>query len=177
MKKGPSNVTDATASTANTTKGKITRIPAYTEDDDINIKNSNNYTSKNEEDNVKSVVLVNGKYNYYHYKIDGYNDDGWGCAYRSLQTILSWFQYAGYIKESIPTISSIQKILSIVDSDKSQKKSFIGSHEWIGSYEIMLVLQYYMTTLECTIQHIDSGAALDTDISLQHLLQTHFASA
>ena len=59
------------------------------------------------------VALVQGEYDYHHYmqvilvlkislcevkldyvcKIqDNFDDDGWGCAYRSLQTIVSWLR-------------------------------------------------------------------------------------
>ncbi|GIY38372.1 ufm1-specific protease 1 [Caerostris extrusa] len=40
---------------------------------------------------VKSF-LVRGTYFYYHYKCDGTNDVGWGCGYRTLQTICSWIK-------------------------------------------------------------------------------------
>lgn len=39
------------------------------------------------------VELVRGHYTYHHYMQDGINDSGWGCAYRTLQTILSWSVY------------------------------------------------------------------------------------
>lgn len=42
----------------------------------MNYKGGNSYHSQNNDTCDKSVVLVKGKYNYYHYKIDGYNDDG-----------------------------------------------------------------------------------------------------
>ncbi len=42
---------------------------------------------------VGELHLVKGTYSYHHYLQDGFNDDGWGCAYRSLQTIISWFRY------------------------------------------------------------------------------------
>ena len=35
------------------------------------------------------VYTVTGKYSYHHYMQDRINDDGWGCAYRSLQTLIS----------------------------------------------------------------------------------------
>lgn len=38
------------------------------------------------------IGLVSGNYTYHHYLQDKFNDDGWGCAYRSLQTIISWFR-------------------------------------------------------------------------------------
>ena len=39
------------------------------------------------------IALVSGRYTYHHYMQDNFNDDGWGCAYRSMQTIFSWFRY------------------------------------------------------------------------------------
>ena len=38
------------------------------------------------------VHLVDGTYTYHHYMQDQFDDDGWGCAYRSLQTLISWFR-------------------------------------------------------------------------------------
>jgi len=37
--------------------------------------------------------LIWGNYTYHHYMQDGFDDNGWGCAYRSLQTLLSWFKH------------------------------------------------------------------------------------
>lgn len=39
------------------------------------------------------VSAVQGIYSYHHYRQDRIDDSGWGCAYRSLQTIISWFRY------------------------------------------------------------------------------------
>lgn len=39
-----------------------------------------------------NVVLVQGRYAYHHYMQDNFDDNLWGCAYRSLQTIISWFR-------------------------------------------------------------------------------------
>ena len=39
-----------------------------------------------------SIGIVQGNYLYHHYLQDRASDDGWGCAYRSLQTIVSWFR-------------------------------------------------------------------------------------
>lgn len=35
-------------------------------------------------------ATVRGVYEYHHYGQDGVDDRGWGCAYRSLQTLWSW---------------------------------------------------------------------------------------
>jgi hypothetical protein len=38
------------------------------------------------------VATVRGPFDYRHYRDDGFDDSGWGCGYRSLQTILSWYR-------------------------------------------------------------------------------------
>jgi len=38
---------------------------------------------------------VRGSYEYCHYGQQGTADHGWGCAYRSCQTIISWFRLHG----------------------------------------------------------------------------------
>ncbi|KAM3938211.1 ufm1-specific protease 2 isoform 1-T1 [Leptodactylus fuscus] len=83
------------------------------------------------------VSLVQGIYSYHHYMQDRMDDNGWGCAYRSLQTICSWFKYQGYSDRSIPTHREIQQALVDV-GDKPT--SFVGSRQWIGSIEVQLVL-------------------------------------
>ena len=69
-----------------------------------------------------------------HFTIqDRASDDGWGCAYRSLQTIVSWFRLQGYTSAATPTHKEIQQAL--VDlGDKPP--SFVGSRKWIGSMEV-----------------------------------------
>jgi hypothetical protein len=34
---------------------------------------------------------------------DKFDDSGWGCAYRSLQTLVSWFRLQHYTDKPIPT--------------------------------------------------------------------------
>ena len=67
------------------------------------------------------VALVQGTYEYFHYMQwtghgqDGYrkpyDDCGWGCAYRSLMSIISWFRLQGYTTLPNPTHLEIQKTL------------------------------------------------------------------
>ncbi|XP_026503688.1 ufm1-specific protease 2 isoform X1 [Terrapene carolina triunguis] len=83
------------------------------------------------------VYLVHGVYSYHHYMQDRIDDNGWGCAYRSLQTICSWFKHQGYTEKSIPTHKEIQQALVDV-GDKPA--AFVGSQQWIGSIEVQLVL-------------------------------------
>ena len=37
-----------------------------------------------------TLETVAGDYEYWHYGCDGFDDRGWGCGYRTLQTIASW---------------------------------------------------------------------------------------
>ncbi|XP_041042838.1 ufm1-specific protease 2 isoform X2 [Carcharodon carcharias] len=83
------------------------------------------------------VYVVHGSYTFHHYLQDNINDSGWGCAYRSLQTIISWFNYQGYINVPIPSHEKIQQML-VSAGDKGP--SIIGSTDWIGSFEIRSVL-------------------------------------
>ncbi|XP_035413734.1 ufm1-specific protease 2 isoform X3 [Cygnus atratus] len=83
------------------------------------------------------VYLVHGTYSYHHYMQDRIDDSGWGCAYRSLQTVCSWFRHQGYINAPIPTHKEIQQAL--VDAG-DKPAAFVGSRQWIGSIEVQLVL-------------------------------------
>lgn len=99
-------------------------------------------------------AIVKGQYAYYHYGI-GMDDSGWGCAYRSFQTICSWLKMQGYLPDpsiAIPSHQKIQQVFtnyanltsifsqSLVDvGDKPPK--FVGSKQWIGSLELSYCLQ------------------------------------
>lgn len=76
--------------------------------------------------------LAKERYRYYHYKCDKINDVGWGCGYRTIQSICSSLQLK-LNEGKVPTIAEIQEILiRIGDKDKS----FLNSREWIGSLEV-----------------------------------------
>jgi hypothetical protein len=81
--------------------------------------------------------LVSGSYDYYHYMQDNFNDNGWGCAYRSMQTICSWMKYQSLTNRPVPTHKEIQRLL-VEMGDKP--KEFIGSSQWIGAIEISMLL-------------------------------------
>ena len=59
------------------------------------------------------VSLVKGSYNYHHYMQDNFDDNGWGCAYRSLQTIWSWFVLNGFCDKPVPTHREIQQVRGV----------------------------------------------------------------
>ena len=83
------------------------------------------------------LFLVQGSYAYYHYLQDRMDDRGWGCAYRSLQTICSWLHMNHYITATVPSHRDIQAALVRI-GDKPP--SFLGSRDWIGSTEIGIYL-------------------------------------
>ncbi|CAH0388057.1 unnamed protein product [Bemisia tabaci] len=107
---------------------------------------------------VKSgeVALIHGKYTYHHYMQDEINDNGWGCAYRSLQLIVSWFRLQGFTNHPVPTHEEIQKCLVDI-GDKP--RTFIGSRQWIGSTEISYCLES-MLGVTSRIIAINSGEEL-----------------
>lgn len=61
--------------------------------------------------------MVQGIYSYHHYMQDRMDDNGWGCAYRSLQTICSWFQQQGYVEQPVPSHKEIQQVEGYNKSD------------------------------------------------------------
>ncbi|OAO13690.1 Ufm1-specific protease [Blastocystis sp. ATCC 50177/Nand II] len=89
----------------------------------------------------EGVVCVKGHYLYYHYEQQGTHDKGWGCAYRSLQTLISFFVLNHYYEMRIPTIPEIQEML-VAMSDKPP--AFVHSRDWIGSHEVGYVLGYLL---------------------------------
>lgn len=100
--------------------------------------------------------LIQGSYEYYHYLQDGFDDSGWGCAYRSLQTIISWFSQQHYTSIDVPSHRQIQQsLVEIGDKDHS----FIGSREWIGAIELSFVLDKLLGVSSKVI-NVRSGAEL-----------------
>eukprot|EP00871_Galdieria_phlegrea_P001391 jgi/Galph1/2252/GphlegSOOS_G940.1 len=108
-----------------------------------------------------------GSYYYFHYMQNGIADKGWGCAYRSLQTIVSWFWLQGYTNEAVPSHDKIQQILVELGDKES---SFLHSKQWIGATEVCYVLQALLG-VESKILFVPSGAQID--LKARELIQ-HF---
>lgn len=102
------------------------------------------------------MCLLEGSYEYYHYLQDDFDDNGWGCAYRSLQTIISWFRLQHYTSVDVPSHRKIQETLVEI-GDK--EPSFTGSREWIGAIELSFVLDKLLG-VSCRILNVRSGAEL-----------------
>ncbi|KAH9400657.1 PREDICTED: ufm1-specific protease 2-like [Rhagoletis zephyria] len=116
-------------------------------------------------------VTVSGRYLYFHYNQQGVSDSGWGCAYRSLQTIVSWFQLQGYLDSSVDRVPSHRAIQQALVDVGDKPASFVGSSKWIGSQEVCYVLsQLYQ--IESKIIFVSSGAEL---ANKGRELMAHFA--
>ncbi|KAL5289901.1 UFSP2 family protein [Megaselia abdita] len=102
--------------------------------------------------------LVQGNYYYYHYMQQNVNDNGWGCAYRSLQTLCSWFNLQGYTSTPVPTHEDIQRYLVNIED---KPKTFINSKQWIGSTEVSMCLNGFLN-VNSKIMHVSSGGDLSS---------------
>lgn len=142
------------------------------------------------------VTLVRGRYAYYHYLQDRCQDAGWGCAYRTLQTICSWFLLQGFVHAYVPTtitaaaagdatnssastqsktplmppIPSIRDIQEILVASGDKDRRFIGSKEWIGSMEVGIILRWCYGIVTKTL-FISSGSEVG---SHARQLREHF---
>ncbi|KAL6059114.1 Ufm1-specific protease 2, variant 2 [Balamuthia mandrillaris] len=97
--------------------------------------------------NGVETAVVKGDYDFYHFG-HKLNDMGWGCAYRSFQTLCSWFVLQRHPNFVTASASGKEQALVAVPSHKKVQETlfrigdkpihFIGSREWIGSYELCL---------------------------------------
>ncbi|XP_064292605.1 probable Ufm1-specific protease 1 [Plodia interpunctella] len=104
--------------------------------------------------------FVIGNYEYYHYLCDGFDDRGWGCGYRTLQTICSWVKHNYREDQKVPSIREIQEILVQLED---KPRSFAGSKQWIGSFEVCLVIDK-LYDIPCKIIHVNKGDELQSII-------------
>lgn len=117
--------------------------------------------------NSGKTYFVSGNYKYYHYLCDGFDDRGWGCGYRTLQTICSWMSENVNSEVKVPSIREIQDILVQLE-DKPY--SFLGSRQWIGSFEVCLVIDK-LYDIPSKIVHVNHGDELKTIVDT---LVSHF---
>ncbi|KAL6060647.1 Ufm1-specific protease 2 [Balamuthia mandrillaris] len=108
---------------------------------------------------------------------------GWGCAYRSFQTLCSWFVLQRHPNFVTAAASGKEEALVAVPSHKKVQETlfrlgdkpihFIGSREWIGSYELCLCFDAIFN-IKCKILYLASGkeVAGKYDLLRQHFL-TH----
>jgi hypothetical protein len=111
------------------------------------------------------AIASHGGFDYYHYKVDEYDDSGWGCAYRSIQTIFSWFCNNYNVAKKVPSILDLQVVLKTIDY--AHADLVVGSREWIGCVEAGSLLS-----------HMSHGSisykilVASSDESLEELLMT-----
>ncbi|XP_040925809.1 inactive Ufm1-specific protease 1 [Betta splendens] len=115
--------------------------------------------------------LIKGNYLYFHYGCDGLDDRGWGCGYRTIQTMVSWlcFNWTSKTGNTPPSLPEMQQALVAV-GDKPA--SFSGSRDWIGTFEASLVLDY-LYDVPCKLVHIRGGGAELEQVAVEEL-HRHF---
>lgn len=111
------------------------------------------------------LALLSGHYLYYHYGCDGLDDRGWGCGYRTLQTLCSWPEGR---PAGVPGLAEVQAALEDM-GDKPP--GFRGSHSWIGCVEASLCLDHFGGP-QGRLCHIPRGAGLQGELER---LYSHFA--
>ena len=117
------------------------------------------------------AFLVTQNYNYYHYLVDGFDDRGWGCGYRTLQTICSWINMSTEIgKQKGRNVPSLRDIQETLVEMQDKEPSFLGSKAWIGSFEICLVLDN-LYDVQSKIVHLQPGS-LNSEETI--FLKRHF---
>ncbi|KAJ3585044.1 hypothetical protein NHX12_013767 [Muraenolepis orangiensis] len=147
-------------------------------------------------------AVVRGDYLYYHYGCDGLDDRGWGCGYRTVQTMASWLGFNRGPPPPPASLPDIQKALvsmgdkadsmgfnrcpggpppppSLPDIQKAlvamgdKPDSFAGSRGWIGTFEASLVLDYFCET-PCRVVHVRGGELEEVAVPELH---RHFSSS
>lgn len=111
------------------------------------------------------LACLSGHYLYYHYGCDGLDDRGWGCGYRTLQTLFSWPEGR---PAAVPGLAAVQKALEDI-GDKPP--GFRGSRSWIGCVEASLCLDHFGGP-QGRLCHVPRGAGLQGQLER---LYSHFA--
>lgn len=118
------------------------------------------------------TFLTPGQVHYFHYGVAGSVDDrGWGCGYRTLQTISAYISQRKTGKAQAPSLPDIQSQLVRL---KDKPESFLGSREWIGTFEAFLVIDD-LFDVPCKILHASPNAGGLRSLLPQ--LQQHFDSS
>lgn len=112
------------------------------------------------------LALLSGHYLYYHYGCDGLDDRGWGCGYRTLQTLCSW---PGGQSSGVPGLPALQGALEAM-GDKPP--GFRGSRNWIGCVEASLCLEHFGGP-QGRLCHLPRGVGLRGE---EERLYSHFTT-
>ncbi|AFZ81652.1 protein of unknown function DUF1671 domain-containing protein [Theileria equi strain WA] len=114
------------------------------------------------------LYITDGDYQYYHYTQCNVNDVGWGCCYRSIQLVCSWYLLQGYTIKKVPNHQLIQKVLQ--ENDISHKDIVIGSSKWIGTVESGYFINWYLN-YNCKTLHVPRASDLR---NFNGLMSDHF---
>jgi hypothetical protein len=120
-------------------------------------------TSQQQQQQQLRVATVTGGYEYHHYgQGSPPSDAGWGCAYRSAQTLASWLRCGGWAPPGAPVPSHRDLQQALVDcGDQPAGGGLVGSSRWIGSAEVGAALSH-LYGVACRTVHCRSGAELAT---------------
>lgn len=117
--------------------------------------------------------LIKGECLYYHYGCDGQDDRGWGCGYRTIQTMASWLCHNWFpLQGQCRTPPSLPEIQQALVSMEDKPGSFSGSKQWIGTFEASLVLDYFYD-VPCKVVHVRGGGAELEQVAVEEL-HRHF---
>ncbi|XP_028331080.1 ufm1-specific protease 1 [Gouania willdenowi] len=100
-----------------------------------------------------------GDYLYFHYGCDGVDDRGWGCGYRTIQSVASWLcsrDGAASQKNQVSPAPSLPHIQQALVTMGDKPGSFRGSRGWVGSFEASLVLDFFYG-VPCKVVHVRGG--------------------
>lgn len=101
-----------------------------------------------------TLHLLRGPLRYYHYGVDGFADHGWGCGYRTVQSMFSWLAP----ELPVPSIADMQRSLT-------QAGSGVGPRGFIGVVDAVVLLGEHGSV---GIQHLRRGgdwSSLAPDLS------------
>ncbi len=112
-------------------------------------------------------ALARGTYKYFHYESDGFKDRGWGCAYRALQTVLSWLWEQGRVRSPVLGLGEIQAMLDRLDGSRR----IAGSRQWLGALEVSWVLGHL--GVPARLYHLpQAGSAVQAALEVMRYLET-----
>jgi hypothetical protein len=141
---------------------------------------------------AKSAIFVRGAYLYRHYLDDGFDDVGWGCAFRTALTIDSWLMEeicSSSPPEQTPVDSSARSVCDIqatLDAlgvkpgpgagpgSGAAPWQWRGSSAWIGTVESAAVLAAWHPGARLRTLHLRDGTAARAEVGAE--LIRHFRS-
>ncbi|KAK6920598.1 Peptidase C78, ubiquitin fold modifier-specific peptidase 1/ 2 [Dillenia turbinata] len=84
---------------------------------------------------------------------------GWSCAYRSLQTIISWFRHQHYTSIDVHTVC--MNVICKRNTTIPCRDWFVGSRKWIGAIELSFLLDKLLGVLITMKQAVTAFLILD----------------